>query len=171
MHAQGKGGGGPGEREQTNRRRAPQEFERAATQLHRRRGPSRSRMDRQATTIARSKIPGQPFRSHSMQLGFQDTVGARLPSAEREGTSGTSPALPCRASYPRHQGGVAGRALPSPGATHFPGQIFLGVKSWNFSKDEEGRCKATRKRKFKHPWREAGPLNYHEWIRTSRLSI
>ena len=26
----------------------------------------------------------------------------------------------------------------------------------------EGRCKATWKKKFNLPWREAGPPNYHE---------
>jgi len=27
---------------------------------------------------------------------------------------------------------------------------------------EEGRCKATWKREFKLPWREAGPPNHHK---------
>jgi len=27
---------------------------------------------------------------------------------------------------------------------------------------EEGRCKATWKREFKLPWREAGPPNHHD---------
>ena len=52
-------GGGQGERERTNRGRAPQKFEHAAAQLHsvasvthRRRGLARSGMDWQATTIA-----------------------------------------------------------------------------------------------------------------------
>ena len=37
----------------------------------------------------------------------------------------------------------------------------------------EGRCKATWKRDFKLPWREAGPPDHHDdkWIWTSRLSI
>ena len=27
---------------------------------------------------------------------------------------------------------------------------------------QEGRCKATWKKEFKLPWREAGPLNHHD---------
>ena len=77
---------------------------------------------------------GQRCRSHSLQRGFQDTDGARLPSAKRERAS-TSLAPPCRASYPRHQGGVAGRALSSPGSPHCTGQLLLGVKSCNSFKD------------------------------------
>ena len=28
--------------------------------------------------------------------------------------------------------------------------------------NKEGRCKATWKKEFKNPWREAGPLNHHD---------
>ena len=48
--------------------------------------------------------------------------------------------------------------------------------------NQEVGCKTTRKREFKLPWREAGPLNDHsdkvdstskmtKWIRASRLPI
>ena len=37
----------------------------------------------------------------------------------------------------------------------------LGMSVWNVGVSE-GRCKATWKREFKLPWREAGPPNHHE---------
>ena len=36
---------------------------------------------------------------------------------------------------------------------------------------QEGRCKATWKREFQLPWREAGPLNHHEDLEDSDQEV
>ena len=83
----GERGGGQGERERTNRRRAPQKFEQAVAQLHsvasvthRRCRQARSGIDRQATTFANPRSQDNSVEAR------ERAVPPRHPPAARRAT-------------------------------------------------------------------------------------